>query len=142
MPKRALCILAILPERQETKAILGAANEHTNALASYCADETSPNFLTTVESWMCHGSDHWFMTPSAWYAIPEPRQKAILERIFDPEPSISDPVEFSILDGPRKQLVKLIERSLAIGDFPALQLRQIHKLLACEREKLDAFTSN
>ena len=137
----ALCILAIIPEDQETKIILGAAKEHTNALASYCSDETSPNFLATMESWLCHGSDHWFMTPTEWHAIPETRQKVILARILAPDLTIAHPVDFSILDGPRMHIVKLIEQSLSNGDLPTASLPQIYQLLACEKDKLDDITS-
>ena len=137
----ALCILAIIPEDQETKIILGAAKEHTNALASYCSDETSPNFLATMESWLCHGSDHWFMTPTEWHAIPESRQKVILARILAPDLTIAHPVDFSILDGPRMHIIKLIEQSLSSGDLPTASLPQIYQLLACETGKLDDITS-
>ena len=139
--KRALCILAIIPEEQKTKVILGAAKEHMNALVSYCADETSPRFLAMMESWLCHGSDHWFMTPSEWHAIPESRQKVILERILDPSLSIVDPVEFSILDSTRRQIVDLIGQALSRGDFSTGQRPDIIKLLASEKRKLDDFTN-
>ena len=141
-PKRALCILAIIPEEQESHVILGATKEHMNALDSYFNDESSPSVLAMMESWLCHGSDHWFMTPSTWHAIPESRQKVILERILDPNPSIADPVKFSILDSARTQIVDLIEQKLSSGDFPAGQLPDINELLASEKMKLDDFTSN
>ena len=140
--KRALCILAILPEEHETKAIIGTTKEHTDALDFHCADETSPTFLANMESWMCHGSDHWFMTPSSWNAIPELRQKVILKRILDSELSIADPVDFSILDGPRKHIIDLIEQAYSRGDFPTTQFPQIHQLLAREKKKFDDFSSN
>ena len=91
---------------------------------------------------MCHGSDHWYMTPSAWHAIPEPRQKVILKRILNPEPSIGEPVDFSILDGPRKHIIELIEQALSRGDFPTAQFPQIHQLLDREKGKFGDLTSN
>ncbi len=140
--KRALCILAVIPEEQETNIILGGAKEHMNALASYFNVESSLSLLAMMESWLCHGSDHWFMTPSAWYAIPESRKKVILERILDPNPSITHPVEFSILDTARTRIVDFIEQELSRGNFPTGQLPVINKLLASEKMKLYDFTSN
>ena len=140
--KRALCLLAIIPEEQETKVIIGSAKEHMNAVVSYCKDESSPAFLAMMESWLCHGSDHWFMSPSEWHAIPESRQEMILERILDPKHSIGDPVEFSILDRPRKQIVDLIERALSSGNFTSVQLPVINELLASQKMKLDDLTFN
>ena len=135
--KRALCLLAIIPEVEETKVILGATKEHMNALASYFSDESSPGVLARMESWLCHGSDHWFMTPSEWHAIPEARKKVILERILEPSPSIAAPVEFSILDSARTHIVDLIEQALSSGDFPSGQFPAIIELLASEKMKLD-----
>jgi len=140
--KRALCLLAIIPEERETKIIVGTAKEHASALASYCSDESSPALLAMMESWLCHGSDHWFMAPSEWHAIPESRQKAILERILDPNPSIAHPVEFSIFDSARTQIVDSIEQALSNGDVPTDKLPAVKNLLASEKKKLDDLTSN
>ncbi len=140
--KRALCILAIIPEEQKTHIILGSSKEHMKVLESYFNDESSPSVLAKMESWLCHGSDHWFMTPSAWYAIPESRKKVILEQILDPNPSIAHPVEFSILDSARTLIVDFIEQELSRGNFPTSQLPEITKLLASEKLKLYDFTSN
>ncbi|WP_144259405.1 hypothetical protein [Methylocystis sp. ATCC 49242] len=138
---RALCLLAIVPEERQTKIIVGAAKEHANALASYCSNGTSPALLAMMESWLCHGSDHWFMTPSEWHAIPESRQKAILGRISDPHPSIADPVEFSIFDSVRSKIIDSIEQALSNGEVPTDKLVEVHDLLASEKKKLHNLTS-
>jgi hypothetical protein len=102
---RAVCFFAIIPEVTETKIVIGALKGHDRALEMYLRDESSTAVLGRLESWMCHGSDHWFMTPSAWNAIPQPRKSAICERILDPSPSIADPIGFSVLDGVRKHIM-------------------------------------
>ena len=134
--KRAMCILAIIPEAQGTTVILCTAKEHMNALATYCSDESSPGFLAMMESWLCHGSDHWFIAPSNWHAIPESRQQAVLERILDPNPSIATPVEFSVLDSSRRKIIGLIELSLSGGDYTTSQLVELNDLLTSENRNL------
>jgi len=136
--KRALCLLAVIPEQQETKIIIAATEQHVNALTAYCSDESSTGLLAMIESWMCHGSDHWFMTPSGWFAIPEPRRKLILDQILDANPSIADPVNFSILDNARVQIVELMERALSADEFSPDELSAVKELLASEKKKLGA----
>jgi hypothetical protein len=134
--RRALCFLAVIPEDQETKVIVGALTEHANAIAHHLRDQSSLAFLERIESWMVHGSDHWFMTPSAWGAIPDSRQEAICARILDASGSIADAVEFSILDEPRRRVVELMERSLADGSIPVGECTRVKDALAEEKAKL------
>jgi hypothetical protein len=75
---RAVCFFAIIPEVTETKIVIGALKGHDRALEMYLRDESSTAVLGRLESWMCHGSDHWFM--------------AIYERILDPSPSIANSI--------------------------------------------------
>jgi hypothetical protein len=56
--KRALCLLAIIPEAGKTKIMRGSFSEHENALKHLLGDMTSPTVIAALESWMCHGSDH------------------------------------------------------------------------------------
>lgn len=102
--KRALCFLAVIPEQAQTKIIIGAEKEHQNAIDLHFMDETSPALVARLESWMCHGSDHWFIAPSAWVAIPEQRRQAICDRILDVSHALADPVPFSVLDGTRSTI--------------------------------------
>jgi hypothetical protein len=120
--RRALCFMAIIPEDLKTKIIMGAAKEHEEAIQFYFEDQSSPAFLERMESWICHGSDHWFMTPSAWNAIPKARQAAICERILDAGPSIADPVGCPVLDGPRMHVVTYIEEQLRAGTIPTANI--------------------
>ena len=86
---------------------------------------------------MCHGSDHSFMTPSAWNAIPQPRKSAICERILDPSPSIADPIGFSVLDGVRKHILAFAEGQLRNGKIARDNINDVQKLVATERAKLN-----
>ena len=82
--KRALCFLAIIPETGKTQIIFGAAIEHKEAVWLQFKDQSSPAILEMLESWMIYGGDHWFITPSAWSAVPPNRRRAIRDHIFKP----------------------------------------------------------
>jgi hypothetical protein len=134
--KRGLCFLAIIPEAGQTKIMLGAASTHEKIVRLHFNDLSSPTILEMLESWMIHGSDHWFMAPSAWQAIPEARQRAICARILEPL-SLADRVPFSVLDGPRKHIVNLIESQLASRAIPPDEIERAKEILAEEKAKLD-----
>ena len=137
--KKALCILVVVPEKQATKATICCARKHINTLMPYRRLESQLQFLEILESWMCHGSDHWFMTPSEWNAIPEGRKKLILDAILNDEFSIAHTFEHSILDSARKHVLNVLERALAQGKYPNDQVPEVRQLLASERRKLDDY---
>src|SRR5262249_9512953 len=130
------CFLAILPEAGQTKIMLGAAAEHKKMVRYQFRDTSSLAMLEMLESWMIHGGDHWFMTPSAWAAIPQARQRAICDRILEPL-SLADRVPFSVLDGPRRQIVSFAESQLAKGAFLAGEVGPVKQTIAEQKAKLD-----
>lgn len=136
--KRALSLLAIIPEKGLTKLIYGSADTHINALRLAYADHSSTAILAMVESWMCHGSDHWFMTPSEWSIIADPRKEATLDLILNANLSIADPVEFSILDSARRTIIQYIEEALSSCTLKGDDVLRASALLAQEKEKLAA----
>jgi hypothetical protein len=136
MRKRGLCFLAIIPEVGQTKIMLGAVAEHKDAVRLHLGDESAPAILETLESWMIHGSDHWFMTPSAWAGIPHARQQAICDRILEPL-SLADRAPFSVLDGTRRRIVSFIESQFTSGVIPAGEITRVREILAYEKAKLD-----
>lgn len=135
--KRALCFLAVIPEQAQTKIIIGAEKVHQNAINLHFMDETSPALVERLESWMCHGSDHWFMAPSAWLAIPEQRRRAICDRILDVSHALADPVPFSVLDGTRSTIIQLVKESLAAGKLNSEEIACATQTLAEQQAKLD-----
>jgi hypothetical protein len=101
------------------------------------SNESSAAMLGRVESWMCHGSDHWFMTPSAWQAIPQVRKEAICSRIQDDSHSFAHPLEFSILDGLRGQILAFAEDQLRANTIPSVHVDRLKQLIVDERAKLN-----
>jgi hypothetical protein len=134
--KRALCFLAIMAEVGQTQIMIGADATHEVAVRAHSCDKSSPAILEMLESWMIHGSDHWFMTPSAWAAIPHARQRAICDRILEPL-SLADQLPFSVLDEPRRHIVSFVESQLAISAISDGEMTRVQEILAHEKAKLD-----
>lgn len=130
---RALCLLGILPQGKTTLTFIAAARRHGDAIA-LCMKKMSSGFgaLHAMESWMVYGSDHWFIRPSAWAAIPEPRRSLILKAIDNVDYNISDEPPFSILDEARRRLIAYLRDHLDETDDKKAALRH----LAIEEAKL------
>lgn len=132
---RGLCFLTILPEAGRTKIMIGADREHADAVEHHISDDGSLAALAMIESWMIHGSDHWFITPSAWASIPHDRQRGICERILEPL-SLADRAPFSLLDGARMHIVAHIETLLSSGTTQPEDRATYEKIRSDELAKL------
>lgn len=132
---RALCFITILPEDGRTKILIGADRRHADAVEQHVGDDGSLAVLAMLESWMMHGSDHWFMTPSAWAAIPGDRQRAICGRILEPL-SLADRAPFSLLDGARQQIISHIESLLASDSLQHADRATYEQVRSQEQAKL------
>lgn len=109
---RALCLLAVLPEKGATFLIISAARRHSVAVNRYAARLGSGfGALNAIESWMTNGSDHWFIRPSVWQSLPTERQQRILDAISDDGYPINANPTVSIFDGIRRDLIVEIERN-------------------------------
>ena len=132
---RGLCFITILPEAERTKIMIGADRQHADAVEHHISDDGSLAVLAMLESWMIHGSDHWFMTPSAWASIPHDRQRAICERILEPL-SLADRAAFSLLDGARMHIVGHIENLLSSDTLRPEDRATYEKARSDEQAKL------
>lgn len=61
--------------------------------------------LNFIESFMMHGTDHWYINPEIWDVMDEKKQKFILEYLILTENSYLQDIEFSIFDGIRRKLL-------------------------------------
>jgi hypothetical protein len=132
---RALCLLGILPQGKTTLTFIAAARRHGDAIA-FCMNKMLSGFgaLHAMESWMVYGSDHWFIRPSAWEAIPEARRSLILKAIENVDYNIGDAPPFSILDEARRRLISYLRDHIDETDDKRAALRQ----LAIEEAKLQS----
>jgi hypothetical protein len=103
--------LQVFPTQTGTKLGLLAAKGNADFLSVYMgAFLREPlNPLRMVESWMLHGTDHWFLRPSVWQALPPERQARIVAEFEDGSRSIGDPADAEIFDEARA-------RYAAVGD--------------------------
>jgi hypothetical protein len=111
---RALCLLGILPQKGSTVAFIGADRKHADVVEAYRSSMMHGfNGLNAMESWMINGSDHWFIRPSSWAAIPQHRQKKVLQLLMSDDENIGAMLNFSILDEARRAIVAMIEDHIA-----------------------------
>ncbi len=102
-------ILNVLPSRQQTLIVATTLSTHKRYLHTYLGQmlDQMNGILIMVETWMVRGTDHWFMAPSEWEAIPESRQAKILADMLDESVSIGEAYPTSVLDSVREQVLTL-----------------------------------
>lgn len=121
-----VAILNVWPTTTKTIITMAVQNEHKDALNLYVDNclKKILGLVTMLETWMVNGSDHWFITPSAWRKIPSTRQNQILKDILDPTYSIGQSYPRSILDDLRADTLRLVSNGPlsedAEGEFAKL----------------------
>ncbi|MEK7993629.1 MAG: hypothetical protein AAB403_07480 [Planctomycetota bacterium] len=133
--KDALCILMIIPEQGKTHVGWLTKTEHAKAVEPLFSNMAPPVFLARLESSMVNGTDHWFITPSAWAKIPAHRQKMIGDQILKTYDLLNEPT-FSIFDDARRQYVQLAKDAIAMGKVSERDIPTVKKMIAHEEAKL------
>jgi len=111
--RRALCLIGILPHEGSTVAFIGAARRHADIVDAYSSGMVDGfNGLSAMESWMTNGSDHWFIRPSSWTAIPDHRQEKVLALLMSEDDNIGTMLDFSILDETRRAIIAVINEHI------------------------------
>lgn len=62
--------------------------------------------LNFIESFMMHGTDHWFVNPKIWNDMDDKKKRLILEYLFITKKSFMDAVDFSFFDSIRKDFLE------------------------------------
>lgn len=127
--QEVVAILNVWPTETDTSLLMVVREQDQAAAETYFARFSQPEFnsVSMVESWMVHGSDHWFMRPSAWNVIPEVRQRKILHDMLDTTFNIGNEYRGSLFDDIRRQVIAANED----GERPAVK-----EWLEGERRKL------
>jgi hypothetical protein len=132
-PFQATCLLGVLPQNGSTLAFIGADRKHVDVVKGYCSWMANGfNSLNAIESWMINGSDHWFIRPSAWAAIPQQRQDRVLRSLMSDNENIGAVLDFSILDDARNAIVRMIEEN----DPPGVDRAKVLEMVTRERAKM------
>lgn len=95
-------IAGVIPQAGGSLIFLAGQPSDQHTINQYMADvKISVQLIDLIESWMVLHTDHWFLKPSIWQAIPAHRQDQITTDILDVTQS-SRRYEWSILDDLRK----------------------------------------
>jgi hypothetical protein len=124
-------LLSVWPNDSATVVGLLVRSEHEADLEHYVKVFTEPPFglLSMIETWMVHGTDHWFLRPSVWNLIPSERRELILRDVLDTSRNIGMEYERSIFDGLRTHF---------LAQFPEDCRVAWAQFLARERMKMTA----
>jgi len=124
------CLLGVIPEVDETVVFVMGEPAHRSAFETYAPRcQTLLSLLDHIEAWMINGTDHWFLRPSIWRAIPKARQDALLERHLETKDDIRSPAPWSIFDDLRRE---------ALTSAPAPSSKAERAFLARQRRKLES----
>lgn len=117
-------LINILPSTISSQILLCGQFQYKNCLEVYSnfLIESPISPLIFAESWMIHGSDHWFLQPSVWENLIEEKMRKILLDIHDLSRNIGMEYEISIFDDLRRECLNKY-------DLPELILeKEIKKL--------------
>ncbi|MGD1047072.1 MAG: hypothetical protein ABR936_17345 [Bacteroidota bacterium] len=84
-----------------------------------------------VETWMIHGSDHWFLRPSILQLINPKIQAAIIESLESMDNNIGEVCKYSIFNELRREFlskISLEQMELLHGSFKDFVLSEQQKL--------------
>lgn len=122
----ASAILNVWPTPNAVTFSMAVLEAHSDYLNAYIGHQLPRSLgpLEMVESWMVSGTDHWFVTPSIWAAIPRERQVKILDDILDDSHDIGRPCPHSIFDSARTDMLRLADSGQGEVD-KAAELRKL-----------------
>lgn len=129
------CVVGVIPQEGSTMLLIGTTRKHQAFLNAWQKRiDNILGMLNLVEGWMVHGTDHWFIRPSVWGALPSSRKRQILDGLksTDGAPGISDSP--SIFDDLRLMALAALEPQLAA--LSATSRPAVASHLAAERAKL------
>jgi hypothetical protein len=95
--------LQVFPGAKGTKIGMLSSVTGEKYLGTYLESFIREQFgvLNMVESWMLHGTDHWFLRPSVWQRIPEDKRLRIEAAFRDLKRSIGERATETIFDDVR-----------------------------------------
>lgn len=105
-------IMNVLPLQGKTYIFIATLKKFTNELKAYMSQFINPlQIVSLIETWMIHGSDHWFIKPSVWDKIDGKYQKKILEEILDEKYNIGHEFNLSIFNDLKLESINLMEQN-------------------------------
>lgn len=124
-------IFNVLPHPKKTYIVICSLKKFSKDIQFYMDHFKNPlQIMSLIESWMVHGSDHWFIKPSEWAKVDVSRRSQILKDLHDLSKNTAYDYPHSIFDDLRKASIKLMD-----DNYDQLN-EQLIELLERERKKL------
>jgi len=112
--RRILVLLGVFPDCDSDSTMLTICAPPSDSVAVdwYLSRfESALGLLNMVEQWMIRGTDHWFLHPDVWAEKEEDVRRAILDTIEDGSAGIDAPLDFSILNSMRRDMLPMAQRN-------------------------------
>ncbi len=125
-------ILNVLPYPNKTFIAASALSKYSSELDFYIKRFSNPlETVNMVESWMVHGSDHWFIKSSIWDKIQPRYRDEMLKDVLDFSKNIGHKYRYSIFNDVKRVFLNIADKSDNRNISQAMQ-----RILAEERTKL------
>lgn len=111
---RAIKVLVnVIPFEAKTIIIIAGETKDSDILKPYYESLQQHPFiiLNFIESFMMHGSDHWYIKPSIWNKMHLEKKTFILNYFFNTERAFIEELNFSIFDDIRLWLIEYFDLS-------------------------------
>jgi hypothetical protein len=106
-PVRVIAVLNVLPNENNTVIIISTRNDHSLYVQKYLSELKGPfDIINMIESWMIHGTDHWFIKPEVWKQIRPEFQIRILKDITSYDRNVAHPYDFTIFNSLKRHILE------------------------------------
>lgn len=122
-------IVGVIPQGGGTLIYMVGRHGDEARITTYLASkEYDLLALDMVEAWMIRSTDHWFLKPDVWNAIPSHRQAVLLQEMSETDHGVTAPPSTSIFDDLRKAALAVPMNPAMPPDLQAYVARQRAKL--------------
>lgn len=105
-------LLLVLPQRRDTVVSISVLQRDRHHLARYLRQFAGPlGLLCMIESWMIHGTDHWFISPKVWTSIDPGIRRNILDDILDVSRNIGSFYRHTVFNELKRRTIGELEET-------------------------------
>ncbi|OCB73168.1 hypothetical protein B0A79_24900 [Flavobacterium piscis] len=123
-------IFNVLPYEDKTYIIISSLKKNSKQLSNYMSyfAWNSLQVINMIESWMIHGTDHWFLKPSVWNSLNFNLQRKILDKSNDFKYNIGNELEYTIFKEIKMEVIQEMENNYEKLTQPLIDLLQKEKI--------------
>jgi hypothetical protein len=110
-------VLAVVPGQAKTLIAIATAGHQKNPLALYRRLFMSNGFqlIGMIESWMIHGTNHWFLDPNVWNEVEPSIREQMMEDIEDDRPGIGTPYGRTIFNQLKRDWIRILDDNPSVS---------------------------